>query len=153
MESLVCDWLDWCWLTGRANLAARFAFQHRSHSLWVIISLYLPEFASSGFTAGMTSLVAAGWPDVIIYPTEAQWISLRPTWQHPPTSWLRVVIMAAVGGRVLCRLPYCCSPAAEQMDQGSNPSAQGSDDVTDESASLADVRWSSGDEVLKMYII
>lgn len=59
----------------------------------------------------------------------------------------------AAGGRVLCRLPDYCSPAAEQMDQGSNPSAQGSDDVTDESASLADVRWSSGDEVLKIYII
>lgn len=53
-------------------------------------------------------------------------------------------------GRVLCRLPYYFSLAAEQMYQGSNRSALGSDDVTDESASMADVRWSSGDEeVLK----
>lgn len=35
------------------------------------------------------------------------------------------------------------------MDQGSSRSALGSDDVTDESTSLAELRWSSGDEVLK----
>lgn len=33
------------------------------------------------------------------------------------------------------------------MDQSSSRSALGSDEVTDESTSLADVRWSSGDEV------
>ncbi|XP_056869538.1 protein Aster-C isoform X3 [Takifugu flavidus] len=39
-----------------------------------------------------------------------------------------------------------CSLAAEEMDQGPNRSALGSDDVTDESTSLVEVRWSSGDE-------
>lgn len=39
------------------------------------------------------------------------------------------------------------------MDQGSNASALASDDVTDESVSLADVRWSSGDEEVFKHII
>ncbi|XP_070784319.1 protein Aster-C [Enoplosus armatus] len=47
--------------------------------------------------------------------------------------------------------PFSCfsfywSRAAEQMDRVSNRSGVGSDDVTDESASLVDVRWSSEEE-------
>ncbi|XP_044031668.1 protein Aster-C isoform X3 [Siniperca chuatsi] len=38
------------------------------------------------------------------------------------------------------------SRAAEQMDQVSNRSGVGSDDITDESTSLVDVRWSSEEE-------
>lgn len=40
-----------------------------------------------------------------------------------------------------------------QIDQGSSRSAVGSDDVTDESVSQMDIRWSSEeDEVLKQNI-
>lgn len=44
------------------------------------------------------------------------------------------------------RLRETFSPAAEEMDQGPDRSALGSDDVTDESNSVVEVRWSSGDE-------
>lgn len=40
----------------------------------------------------------------------------------------------------------CFSLPAEQMDQGSTRSAQDSDDFTDESASVGDVRWISAEE-------
>lgn len=45
-------------------------------------------------------------------------------------------------------MPYfCLSSAAEQMDQISNRSGVASDDITDETTSLVDVRWSSDEEV------
>lgn len=42
--------------------------------------------------------------------------------------------------------PLRASCAAEQMDQVSNRSTVGSDDITDESTSLVEVRWSSDEE-------
>lgn len=50
-------------------------------------------------------------------------------------------------------IPYFyLSSATEQMDQVSNRSGVASDDITDETTSLVDVRWSSDEEV-KHYTI
>lgn len=51
------------------------------------------------------------------------------------------------------KVSFYFSLAAEQMDQVSNRSGVGSDDITDESASLLDVRWSSEEEVKAVYIV
>ncbi|GLD75210.1 protein Aster-C [Lates japonicus] len=45
------------------------------------------------------------------------------------------------------KLGPLCASAVEQMDQVSNRSGVGSDDITDETTSLVDVRWSSDEEV------
>lgn len=46
--------------------------------------------------------------------------------------------------------PFFLSSAAEQMDQLSNRSAVGSDDITDDTTSLVDDRtWSSDEEEVK----
>lgn len=46
-------------------------------------------------------------------------------------------------------IPLYSSLAAEQMDQVSNRSGLGSDEITDESASMLDNKWSSEDDEVK----
>lgn len=113
---------------------------HESTKVW----LHWRDSASSVCFSSQTSSVAALMTSPVI-----SLISLfddilkNSALKIPSKMFFFLLMLKSHSQHFVC---YYLSSASEQMDQVSNRSGVGSDDVTDENASLVEFRWSSDEE-------